>query len=393
MDRSELPEDSAEDLYDNAPCGYLSTLLDGTITKVNQTLLRWLGLQRADVVGRRRFADLLTIGGKLYHETHFAPLLRLQGEIRGVALELRSADGTRMPVLVTATVKTDEDGDPLLIRTVLLDARDRRAYERELLHARQAADRERERLQDIVAALRASFLPPSLPDVPGLQVAAHYHTASPDQFGGDFYDVFPLHGGQWCFFLGDVCGNGVAAAAVTSLARYTLRADAIADPHPDAILANLNTALYQAHQGDTERYCTAVVGILTRAGADVNVTLASGGHPMPLVLRADGTVDPIGKPGAPLIGVLPYITVTAETIMLRPGDTLVVYTDGLTDARADPTSERYGQAALHDFVTTIAPTTASGAVAAITRLLGSFGDGLDDDAAVLALSVDGPVRS
>jgi sigma-B regulation protein RsbU (phosphoserine phosphatase) len=83
---SALLEDSVEDLYEYAPCGYLSTLLDGTIAKINATLLGWLGLERAQVVGVRRFADLLTVGGRLYHETHFAPLLRMQGEINGVAL-------------------------------------------------------------------------------------------------------------------------------------------------------------------------------------------------------------------------------------------------------------------------------------------------------------------
>lgn len=74
-----LLEDSAEELYESAPCGYLSTLMDGTVAKVNTTLLTWLDLRREEVVGRMRFSDLLSVGGKLYHETHFAPLLRMQG--------------------------------------------------------------------------------------------------------------------------------------------------------------------------------------------------------------------------------------------------------------------------------------------------------------------------
>jgi PAS domain S-box-containing protein len=125
-----LLEDSAEDLYENAPCGYLSTLLDGQIAKVNTTLLTWLGYTRDQLVGRRYFSDLLTVGGRLYHETHFAPLLSMQGEIGGVALELQAADGSRLPVLVTSAVKTSAAGEPLLIRTTIFDARDRRAYER-----------------------------------------------------------------------------------------------------------------------------------------------------------------------------------------------------------------------------------------------------------------------
>ncbi|MGH3404245.1 MAG: PAS domain-containing protein [Streptosporangiaceae bacterium] len=97
---SALLEDSAEDLYENAPCGYVSTLLDGKIARINGTLLGWLGHRRDELVGRCSFADLLTVGGKLYYETHIAPLLSMQGEVGGLALELKTADGRRLPVLV-----------------------------------------------------------------------------------------------------------------------------------------------------------------------------------------------------------------------------------------------------------------------------------------------------
>src|SRR6202042_1702481 len=86
-----LLEDSAEDLYENAPCGYLSTLLDGQIAKINTTLLTWLGDRRDQLVGRRYLSDLLTVGGRIYYETHLAPLLSMQGEVRGVALDLQAA--------------------------------------------------------------------------------------------------------------------------------------------------------------------------------------------------------------------------------------------------------------------------------------------------------------
>ncbi|NMO90361.1 ATP-binding protein [Actinomycetospora sp. TBRC 11914] len=133
-------EETAEDLYEHAPCGYLSTLPDGEIVRINTTLLGWLGLDHDDVVGRRRFEDLLSVGGRIYHETHFWPLLRMQGEVRSVALDLVSASGTRLPVLVNAVLKTGADGEPLLVRMAVVDAHDRRAYERELLRARRAAD-------------------------------------------------------------------------------------------------------------------------------------------------------------------------------------------------------------------------------------------------------------
>ena len=176
----------------------------------------------------------------------------MQGEISGIALELRSADGSRLPVLVTSTVKSGHDGQPLLIRTTLFDARDRRAYETELLRARTVAEQERERLQKLLATtLQQTLLPPTLADVPGLEVSAYYHIASADQVGGDFYDLFPLAAGTWGLFMGDVCGKGAAAAAVTSLARYTLRAAAVYDPDPAAVLDNLNTVLNHEYNGTT----------------------------------------------------------------------------------------------------------------------------------------------
>lgn len=133
-------EETAEDLYEHAPCGYLSTLPDGEIIKINTTLLGWLGLNRGDVVGKWRFEDLLSVGGRIYHETHFSPLLRMQGEVRSIALDLVTTAGTRLPVLVNAVLKTGAEDEPLLVRMVVVEVRDRRSYERELLRARRAAD-------------------------------------------------------------------------------------------------------------------------------------------------------------------------------------------------------------------------------------------------------------
>jgi PAS domain S-box-containing protein len=133
-------EESAEDLYENAPCGYLSTLPGGMICRVNQTFLTWTGYQREDLVGRRRFQDLLTAGGRIFHETHYAPLLRMQGTVREIAVDVIAADGRRLPVLINSVLKKDEDGDPLLVRTTVFNATDRKEYERELLRARQKAE-------------------------------------------------------------------------------------------------------------------------------------------------------------------------------------------------------------------------------------------------------------
>ncbi|MHB9755563.1 SpoIIE family protein phosphatase [Streptomyces sp. BYX5S] len=392
-----LLEDSAQELYEHAPCGYLSTLMDGTIAKINTTLLGWLGLERDAVLGRMRFTDLLTAGGRMYHETHFAPLLRLQGEVNSIALDIRHTDGSRRPVLVSATVKYGTTGEPLLIRTTLFDATDRRSYESELLRARRAAEEaarraeaDRARLQEALAALQRSLLPSTLPALPGMEAAAYYHTASPDRLGGDFYDVFPVDGKRHGFFLGDVCGKGPEAAAVTSLTRYTLRAAALHDPDPVAALNTLNQVLGERYTGDDPRFCTAIFGMLEPAtdSGHVTVRLASGGHPPALVLRGDGTADFLPTPGGLLVGALPEPHFAATTTTLAPGDTLLLYTDGLIEARtgADRTS-LYGEDAMRAFVTAHAGRSPRDVVEALTGLLAGFGDGLDDDTALLALGV------
>ncbi|WP_308285603.1 PP2C family protein-serine/threonine phosphatase [Actinoplanes hulinensis] len=379
-----LPADDLDDFYDNAPCGFVSTLPDGTIVKVNATLLTWLGCGGVDLVGRRRFADLLTPGSRLYHETHCVPLLRLQHEVRGIAAEMRAGDGAVFPVLVTSVVRTGRDGVPMLIRTTVFDARERRAYENELLEARRTADRERDRLRLLVAGLQRSLLPASLAVPPGMSTASLYHMASADEVGGDFYDLFPLSGDRWGFFLGDVRGKGVAAAAVTATARYTLRAAAVYDSDPVAVLRNLNAVVYQDYAAPEHRHCTVIFGILERRGSGCTATVASGGHPPALVVRADGSAAYHTTDGGTLIGILAAPRLVARTISLEPGDTMILYSDGLTEARTRA-GGRYGDQALLEFVGDLRPAGAAAAVDALAGLLTTFAE-VDDDVAVIALT-------
>jgi serine/threonine-protein kinase RsbW len=151
-------DERAEDLYEDAPCGYLSTLPGGELVRVNRTLLTWTGYSREELLGRR-FQDLLTPGGRIYHETHYAPLLRMQGSVREIALDLVCADGRRLPVLVNSVLRTDDDDQPLFVRTTVFDATHRREYERELVRARErerAARQRMERLQQLSAVLAAA---------------------------------------------------------------------------------------------------------------------------------------------------------------------------------------------------------------------------------------------
>jgi PAS domain S-box-containing protein len=128
-------EEDLEDLYENAPCGYLSLRMDGRIAKANQTFCRWTGYVPDELVGKR-VHDFLNIAGRIFYETHFAPLLRMQGFFNEVALDLLRKDGESFPVLVNAAERKDASGKPLFIRLTVFNATDRRRYERGLLKAR-----------------------------------------------------------------------------------------------------------------------------------------------------------------------------------------------------------------------------------------------------------------
>ncbi len=149
--------DDLEDLFEHAPCGYLSAGPDGRILRSNETFTAWTG-HSADAIVGRRFHDLLTIPGKIYYETHFAPLLRMQGSFNEVALDIVRADGSRFPVLVNAVIRKDAAGALRFIRITIFNATDRRRYESELLEARRLADRMSEELRILNAGLEARIV-------------------------------------------------------------------------------------------------------------------------------------------------------------------------------------------------------------------------------------------
>lgn len=212
------------DLYAHAPCGYLSTRADGLIIRVNDTFLEWTGYSRDDLIGVRRFVELLTVGGRLYHETHFMPLLQMQSTASEMAFEILRADGARVPVLVNAVLKRDQAGQTSVVRTAISLATERREYERELLRAKQRAEASEAAASVMARTLQSTLVPPASPKIPGLDVGAVYRPAgSGHEVGGDFYDVFEIAVDDWAVVVGDVCGNGVDAAVVTALARYTCR--------------------------------------------------------------------------------------------------------------------------------------------------------------------------
>ncbi|MEU4245302.1 SpoIIE family protein phosphatase [Actinoplanes sp. NPDC026619] len=152
-------DDDPDDLYEHAPCGYLTTLPDGTIVKVNQTFLAWTGYTRGELVGHRRFRDLLSSGGQIFHETHYAPLLRMQDEVHELAFDMVCADSSTLPTLINSVLSRGPAKEPRAIRTTVFNATERRSYENELLDARKFAEDSERRvkvLQEIVADLAAA---------------------------------------------------------------------------------------------------------------------------------------------------------------------------------------------------------------------------------------------
>jgi sigma-B regulation protein RsbU (phosphoserine phosphatase) len=227
-------------------------------------------------------------------------------------------------------LERDYDGYPRVIRVAMFDATERREYERELLREKDRAEQSEARARALARTLQQTLIPPSPPEVPGLDVAAVYRPAGTgEEVGGDFYDVFQVADGDWVVVLGDVCGKGVEAAVVTALVRYTIRAVSVQTPDPVEALTRLNEVLI-AH--GTDRFCTVVLLRLRRTLEGWNATISVGGHPLPLRLTEGGPAEKVGEPG-PLVGAFPGAARTETDLPMRPGELLMLYTDGVTEGR------------------------------------------------------------
>jgi sigma-B regulation protein RsbU (phosphoserine phosphatase) len=342
---SGLELDDAE-LYARAPCGYLSTRPDGIIVRVNDTFLEWTGYVRDELVGTRRFVELLSVGGQLFYETHFMPLLQMQSTARELAFEIVCATGQRMPVLVNAVLKRNDDGQASVVRTAIFLANERREYERELLRAKQRAEASEAAASLMARTLQATLVPPAAPNIPGLDLGAVYRPAGTgEEVGGDFYDVFQIAIDDWVIVVGDVCGKGVDAAVVTALARYTCRAAAVEHDDPGRVLTIVNEILLR-HTG--RRHCTAALARLRRVNGAWTITISLAGHPAALVRSGDAS-EPVefGRFGS-LLGVFAEPVFYLESRSLQAGDVVVLYTDGVTEARRE--QHMFGEHRLHRLV-------------------------------------------
>jgi PAS domain S-box-containing protein len=256
-------------------------------------------------------------------DDHLAALTAL-GRRSAMAVPLRSGDQT-LGVVALATAAPNRPYGPDDVAFV------------EDLAARVAAavanGRAHQTRSEIARTLQHSLLPPDVPLIPGVEVAARYRPIGPDiEVGGDFYDVFPAGGGRWGVAIGDVSGKGIPAASLTALARYTLRAAARREEGPSAVLRALNGTILDDGV-DEERFCTVALAFLRHDEEGLSLSVSCGGHLLPLLVRADGTLRRLGQAGTAL-GLLGDPALTDATYALEPGDAVVLYTDGVDEARA-----------------------------------------------------------
>jgi GAF domain-containing protein len=176
----------------------------------------------------------------------------------------------------------------------------------------------------VATTLQRALLPPALPPIPGIELAARYKAAA-SEIGGDFYDVVPVGPSRWVIVVGDVSGKGIEAASLTAMVRYTLRAFAASATRPSELLAQLNDALLP--QLPPERFCTVACVVLDTGHGTARLCISLGGHPRPLLATPDGIVGAVGRAGT-LLGTLPEPQFEDDEIELRPGESLVVFTDG-----------------------------------------------------------------
>ncbi|WP_369172785.1 SpoIIE family protein phosphatase [Streptomyces sp. R28] len=239
----------------------------------------------------------------------------------------------------------------------------------------------------ISQSLQRSLLPPELPEIDGVEVEVIYRAAGEgNEVGGDFYDLFPISDGAYGFAIGDVCGTGPNAAAVTGLARHALRLLAREGLSGPAVLERLNSAILD--EGARSRFLTLLYGELRpQEDGSAELKVVCAGHPLPLRLRQDGTVEPAAEP-QPLLGVMEDLELYEQTVTLDPGDVLLCVTDGVTERREG--SRMLGDDGLTDVLTTCTGLTAGAVAARIMRAVERFAsDAPSDDMAILAMRVPG----
>jgi len=378
-------------LFHHAPLGILLVGTDGEVRVANPACGEVLGWQPGQDVHQ----PLATLFGG---EDGAAAAALVEACVRGgeparATLTRPGPDGAPQVLDVTATPVDPEQWD-LGVFVLLRDDTARVLALEATERARRDAEAEADRYAELAWTLQESLLPPDLPAIPGVALGARFHPAGDgSQLGGDFYDIFQVTEDEWLAVIGDVCGKGAGAARLTALTRYTLRAATIRTRSIEGNLADLNAALSHQYELDRprgqHRFATATaVRFRPVEGGGLAVEAGSGGHPPPVVVRAAGGVEVLGCRG-PLLGVFPGGAFTSAQTRLDPGDVLLLYTDGVIEARRD--REEYGEDRLLQLLAELPGSTPDRVAGAVARAVLSFQAGdAHDDIAVLAL---GPIVS
>ena len=347
---------------------------DGCIIEFNPAAEKTFGYSREYALGRSladliippRFREHHRAGMQRYLDTGDGPILGRRIEVVAVR-----ADNVEFPAELTVVpVKAEGVG---LFSGHVRDISERVQAETELREAGERSAR-------VARTLQASLLPPTLPVIPGIEIASLYRPATEGlDVGGDFYDVFEIGRDDWGLVLGDVMGKGTEAAALTALARYSVRAAAIRVRRPVAVLTMVNEAI---NRHDPSRFCTAVYARL-RVGHRTHMTLGSGGH-LPALLRRSNDVQLLATQG-PLLGPFARWTGSERRVTLHPGDFVLFYSDGVTEARDG--SRFFGTERLVQLLTDHRDLDARETVALVGAAVTAFTAHPTDDVAILGLRV------
>ena len=304
---------------------------------------------------------------------------RLIGQLNGRSAMVvpLSLSGERPIGALTMISSHRQFGDEDLALASDLGRRAARAMEHARLYQEQSA---------IAQTLQRSLLPARTPSIPGVSVATRYRAVGRgNEVGGDFYDVWEIPGDGFGVAIGDVCGKGPQAAALTSLMRHTVRTAALHEPTPTRVLRVLNDGILR--RIDADRFCTVLYAHIVPVAAGHRLRLSAAGHPLPYRVRPDGSVEQLGRPGL-LLGVFAQIEVYDCEYAIMPGESIVMFTDGVTEHRGE--DGMFGEERLVEVLSRSARRSAAQVVDAIDEAVLGYSDRpLVDDIAIVVLGFEG----
>lgn len=371
-------------LFDHAPLGILLADPAGVVRAANPGSVDVLGWPARQMVGVALDSLLAVEGGSARELVERCT----HGGGRAEAMLTRTGPDGAVQHLDVVVAPVDPEHWGLGVFVLLRDETAHMAALEAAELARRSAEAEAGRYAELAWTLQESLLPPDLPTIPGVAVGSRFHPAGDgSEIGGDFFDIFQISDAEWFGVVGDVCGKGAGAARLTALTRYTLRATTVRTKTIERNLSDLNDALSRQYEldrhRDEHRFATATAVRFRADDGGLVLEAGSGGHWPPLVVRTDGRVEELACRG-PLLGVFPTGTFVSDRTRLEPGDVVVLYTDGVTEARRG--AEEFGEDRLREVLSSVAgrsPDTVAGAVedAALRFQAGTA----HDDIAVLAL--------